>query len=285
MKIRTPTFACATTSVAVATIAVWVRWTYFTPPSYYLPRNIALVLPCLFIAGLVAGLGSAIPRRKALRVSLQVIAGAMLLALVALPTNPDWFLHVPKAKTWLPGPVPGKAREESLVTVATIPSFKSEKDYQVMALSFAPPIEILCGESYSPWLKTIPKDRELTFTVWRTKRVTGHFDDGEENFTWDDRLETIRDKGAMLYDARLCPLHHVMMERVEVPVFYGLPSEEFMKASEDFSGGPGFVSGGCVRMEGISPKTEMAYRCRTCADLYAKWEAEERNRIDHLQQK
>lgn len=139
------------------------------------------------------------------------------------------------------------------------------------------PVAILCGDTYSPWLAIIPRNKELTFTVWQTKVVMSHYNDGEKEFYWDNRLETIQDGETVIYDARICPLHHVSMERVEVPVHYGLPSAAFMEASKDFSGGPGFIMGGCVVND--DAKTEMDYRCPICAALYAKWVAQERQRI------
>jgi len=225
---------------------------------------------------------------------LQGIAGVLLLAFVVLPVDRRWgewayYLVMPKPiyHQSIQGPIPGKPREERLVTIQAKPTIErrgiSSSDKEGFEMLVLQPVqgdtvEVVCGPTFSPWYSTLPLDRGLTFTVWQTKDVSWHTDDGkEEGVSWDNQLETIQDGAKVLYDARVCPLHKLKMERVEVPISYGLPSKEYMEASEVFYGGPGFVEGGCVS-DG-KEHTVMSYRCPECVVAYEKWVATIRARI------
>ena len=218
----------------------------------------------------------------------------LLLAFVVLPVDRRqaegvYYLVMPKPvyHQSISGPIPGKPREERLVTIQTKPiierrglSLTDKEGYGMLVLRPAQGdiVEIICDSTYSPWYSTLPQDRELTFTVWQTKEVMSHTDDGkEQDVHWLNELETIHDGTQMLFDARICPLHRLSMERVEVPVSYGLPSAGFIEAYKEFSGGPGFVEGGCVS-DG-QEHTMMSYRCSECVAAYEKWVATIRTRV------
>jgi hypothetical protein len=269
----------AAVSVLLAIAAVWWRWTYRPPPSWYFPSHPFGVLVGLWGVGMLAGFGAVLPRSRKGRWLLQAMAGLSLGALAALPIDPELFEPVPVPHRSILGPIPGKPREEHLITVCAKPAIEkrtvypySKDDFEMLVLRpvQGEVVEVLCGRTFSPWYDSLPQGKELTFTVWQTKRVGWHTDNGkEESVTWESRIETIQDGDRMIYDARICPLHHIKMERVEVPIVYGMPSPDFFEAAAAFSGGPGFIEGGCVS-DG-EEHTEMAYRCPTCAAAYQKW--------------
>ena len=117
----------------------------------------------------------------------------------------------------------------------------------------------------------MPKDRELEFTLWLTKEVTRHYENGKEDFFWYPEVETIKDGSNVLYDAGICPLHKTKMERGEIEIHYGLPMGDFMEAMDnEFYGGPGFTLGGCCVGPG---KKTVGYRCLDCIVAYKKWRA------------
>lgn len=289
----------ALVSIFAAVAVVWVRWTYWPPHGLLIPDdNIPLILAGVFTAAVIAGFGAAIPETRFWQRFLQGLAGILLLAFVTLPVDMRWvesayYLIMPRPviHQHLAGPIPGKPREERLVTIHANPiierrgiSISDKEGYELLVLRPAQGevIEVICGLSFSPWYSSLPRDKELTFTVWQTKNVGWHTDDGrEERISWDNSIETIRDGALLLYDARICPLHHVDMKRVEVPISYGLPSREFMDAYKDFSGGPGFVEGGCVS-DG-KEHTVMDYRCPECVAAYDKWAAQMRAKTKQLQ--
>jgi hypothetical protein len=178
----------------------------------------------------------------------------------------------PHPVTMKMGPAPGTPHKEFHASVRARPVFQDKKDYTILMLPTVKgrTVEILCDPTFSPWLKHLPRDRELAFTIWQTKRVAWHTDDGEESFSWDSEVETIKDGQKLLYDAAVCPIHQVRMERGEVRISHGTPSNEFFDAYEGFSGGPGFVWAGCVSMPG-ELTTEFGYKCDQCVAAYQRW--------------
>jgi len=173
------------------------------------------------------------------------------------------------------GPAPGAPHLEYRATVRALPDFHEEKTYSLLRLPAIEgrSIEIVCDPSFSPWLTGLPRERELTFTVWQTKRVSWHTDDGKEEFSWESEIETIKDGPTLIYDAAICPLHKVRMKRCEIDISHGLPMKEFIDAYKGFSGGPGFELAGCVSMAG-EPTTKFGYKCERCVAAYECWSAD-----------
>lgn len=173
------------------------------------------------------------------------------------------------------GPAPGTPHKEYHVSVRAIPVFQEMKDYRLLVLPAVKgrAVEILCDPTFSPWLKDLPRDRKLAFTLWQTKKVAWHTDDGEEGFSWDSEVETIKDGSKLLFDAAVCPIHKGRMERCEITISHGTPSNDFFDAYNKFSGGPGFVWAGCVSLPG-APTTEFGYKCDQCVAAYQRWVAE-----------
>lgn len=170
------------------------------------------------------------------------------------------------------GPIPGKPIEEKLITLTGKPKIKTEKDYNTLILpTNAGSIEVIYSPGHTRWEKSLSPEAMLTFTLWQRKRVTAHSDSGKEDYYWDSKIETISEESHILYDARICSLHRTMMTRGDVEISYGLPCTEFFEAFEHFSGGPGFVLGGCC----VEPeKTTKGYRCAECIRAYQKWSEE-----------
>lgn len=295
MKAKYSCIGVVTVIVFVAIVLVWVRWTFWPPRGWLVPdSNVPMVLAALFTAAVAVGFGATIPKTRFWRRILQLVGGVLLIAFVVLPLNREWvnrayylFMPKPVVHQYLQGPVPGKSRVERLVTIECTPviekSVVSGEAFEMLVLRPAQgeTVEVACESTFSPWYSTLPQGRKLSFTVWQTKIVLWHTDDGEETDTyWRSELETIRDGTDVLFDARVCPLHHVIMERVEVPICYGLPSKPFLEAFDQFSGGPGFVMGGCSV---LPEKTEMAYRCPKCVEAYQAWEAGFREQFEKAQ--
>ncbi len=144
-------------------------------------------------------------------------------------------------------------------------NFKDFKD-----LVFPPveglPVELLL-EPDSPLCKIVSQHGELTYTIWLTK---WEYMEGSGNFFWCPEIATIEDQGKIIYDGSVCPVHHTQMQRGELEIHYGLPTQELLSAMRaDFSGGPGFILGGCLRG---SEKATFGFRCEACIAAYKKWQ-------------
>ena len=102
---------------------------------------------------------------------------------------------------------------------------------------------------------------------WLTK---WEYMEGSGNFFWCPEIATIEDQGKIIYDGSVCPVHHTQMQRGELEIHYGLPTQELLSAMRaDFSGGPGFILGGCLRG---SEKATFGFRCEACIAAYKKWQ-------------
>ena len=274
MKLESRSILVATAGVFIAIAVATLRWTFW--PSSYVSSSgsTGLILAGLLTIAICIGFGASLLPTRRWRVTLQTIAGLLLTTFVVLPINTWWLTSTYRAHTKPIQKLLHKPQEEFLATIHAQPVFQTRTidkySYEEMVLPQIRdiPISIFCG-SQPPWGTSIPRDKELTFTVWLTKDL--------EDTGWSNALETIQDGAKMLYDARICPLHHLKMERAEITIAYGLPSSAFIKALEEFSGGPGFILGGCVVGDG---KTTMGYRCPECVALYQKWETAERAEME-----
>lgn len=181
----------------------------------------------------------------------------------------------PRVTTYRMGPVPGTPLKELHVKVTGRPDIQTKNGYSQLVLPAVKgrPVEVICDPTYSPWFASLSRNKELTFTLWQSKQVMSHTDEGEESFFWLSEIETIKDGPTLLYDAAICPLHEIRMRRCEIDISYGLPTKDFMDAYHGFSGGPGFVMGGCVVTDG-SPTTTFGYKCDRCVAAYQRWSAD-----------
>lgn len=119
-------------------------------------------------------------------------------------------------------------------------------------------------------------DHELVFTIWQSPRVYGRSAEGEDYTVTESVLDSIKHGDAVLFDASICPVHQARMVRQTVEIHYGLLAMD-PEAWKSFSGGPGWVGGGCVIMEG-APSKEWGYACAHCVQAYAKWSGERQKR-------
>jgi hypothetical protein len=164
-----------------------------------------------------------------------------------------------------------KARP-TLRTVPDDPS-ASPHPYTVLAIPDGnnPAIEIVFDPKYTVWGNLVNDKDVFTLTLWQNKGAPEGSD--RHAFTMSE-IETINMRGKTIYDARVCPLHGVVMKRAPIYILYGLPADSFVEALKDFSGGPGFCLGGCV-MSDDSPKETYGYICPICAAKFKAWDEAE----------
>lgn len=256
----------ATVVVGLSMAGLWVKWCWLQFDSSGWPEEYRWVMAGLFAAGVMYAFGAAAVASPRGRRALQVVAVICLGGMLLLPID---------VNRWLPAPVFKYRRDDQLVKVRSKPVIEHRAGTDVVVLTLAgiadAPIRLYIGRELATKLSA---DHVMEFSFWQTRDVLlpGWRVKGEVP-RWEQTLETVRDGDHLLYDARICPIHHVMMQRMELPIYYGLPDYDATWA--EFSGGPGFIEGGCV----IGPRqTAMGYRCPLCAARYAKWVAEIRRR-------
>jgi hypothetical protein len=209
-----------------------------------------------------------------------------LIAFALLATGNLFSVEVPQPKNdakEIFGPDPTKPVVERQVVVQVKP--RKEIDASTNACLVLP---LDGGESvkvYYDWKspKQALPDKELTFALWQTKEVMWHTEDGQESFIWRTELDSIKDGRKVYFDAGVCPIHHISMTRGEVEIHYGLLAID-PKAWKTYSGGPGWVGGGCVIMEG-APSKDRGYICERCVAAYKKWSELERKKWEQRRAK
>jgi hypothetical protein len=252
----------ATVLIGTSVAALWAKWSYLAFSSSGWPQDPARAMAGLFATGVVLAFGAVALSHLRWRWIVQIIAVLCFVTLLVLPIDVD---------RWLPPPTIKYRHDEQLITVRARPLIEHKANFDILVLATPElsetPIRLYVGRELGSKLR---EDHVIEFTVWRTRdvllpgwRVEGYVP------PLDDKLETVRDGVETLYDARICPIHHVTMQRLELPVHHGLPYYD--DAWSEFAGGPGFVQGGCV---GTPQQTTMGYRCPVCAARYEKWVAE-----------
>ncbi|PTX94612.1 hypothetical protein [Opitutus sp. ER46] len=248
--------------VSLSVGGLWLKWSLLSFNSCGWPTDFGLVMTVLFVVGVILAFSAAAVSSARWRRTMQVIAGFVLVAMVVIPMD---------VNAWLPEPKYTFRREDRFVSITGKPRIEDGQYAKILVLdppeTSEPSIRIYLSPEWASQLSGIGT---AEFTLWRTRevllpgwRVEGHVPE------WRDTLETIRVTGQTLYDRRTCPVHHVTMQRMELPIHYGMPA--YNDAWEKFSGGPGFVQGGCV----VTPqRTAMGYRCPECSAEYEKWAAE-----------
>ncbi|HMJ65368.1 MAG TPA: hypothetical protein VK615_08445 [Candidatus Binatia bacterium] len=91
------------------------------------------------------------------------------------------------------------------------------------------------------------------------------------------RVVRVEKDGKMLYDREICDVHHIRMERKEVPILYGLILPGLGEPGGDtaqrlFPHRYETRLGGCC-VTPTSPKTDKVYVCSECKKAYANWNA------------
>lgn len=164
-------------------------------------------------------------------------------------------------------PAPGEQR----VVIRAKPQFVEDRGVKwlVLPLDGGTPARIYYSEGSLP-------DKELEFAVWRAERVLWRSEDGEEHTVQEPVLDSIKDGRKVYFDAGVCRIHRIQMKRGEVEIHYGLLAID-PKAWKTYSGGPGWVGGGCVIMDG-APSKARGYICKRCVAAYQKWSEEERKK-------
>ena len=169
------------------------------------------------------------------------------------------------------GPIPGEAIEERVIELTATPQIRKVKDGAILTLlsAQAEPLEVFFSPGLCAWEAALACPGESNFSIRQTKVVTWHTATGQEDFFWMSAVETITQGSNVLFDARICPIHATTMNRSEVEIHYGLPDTEFLDAYKRFSGGPGFILGGCC----VGPQRKaMDYVCDGCTAAYKAWQ-------------
>jgi hypothetical protein len=251
----------ATLMVGTSVAVLWVKWSHlaFSPVGW--PQDHGRTIAELFAAGVVFALGSVLLSGAWWRRLLQILAVLCFAGVLVLPIDLNSGLLAPRYNY---------RRDDRLVTILAKPTFDPKTDFNVVILLppelIGPPIRLFIGRELGLKLRA---DHLLEFSIWRTRDVLlpGWRVEGDDP-PWSNALETIRDGNETLYDARICPIHHLTMERLELPVHRGFLA--YGPAWAEFAAGPGFVQGSCVAPQ----QTAMGYRCPACAARYEKWAAE-----------
>ena len=94
---------------------------------------------------------------------------------------------------------------------------------------------------------------------------------------WSPKLVRITDGDRLLYDASMCRVHGIKMERVVVPITYGLymPDRSHSRAEESEFPNTGVVLGGCC-VDTERPSTH-TWVCPTCLANKNRWEKQHVN--------
>lgn len=96
---------------------------------------------------------------------------------------------------------------------------------------------------------------------------------GDDGFTfWSPELFRLTDGDRLLYDASMCRVHSIKMNRVVVPIAYGLymPDRNYSRAEESAFPNAGVVLGGCC-VDTERPSTH-TWVCPTCLANKSRWE-------------
>ena len=85
-------------------------------------------------------------------------------------------------------------------------------------------------------------------------------------------LVSVRNSSGVILDLSRCTRHETNMVRRPVPIVYGLPMGDFLKAMNRDFPHPAFELGGCVIDDG-APKEEPRYVCAQCDAAAKAWSA------------
>jgi hypothetical protein len=85
-------------------------------------------------------------------------------------------------------------------------------------------------------------------------------------------LVSVRNPSGVILDLSRCTRHETDMVRRPVPIIYGLPMGDFLKAMNRDFPHPAFELGGCVVDDG-APKEEPRYVCAQCDAAAEAWSA------------
>jgi hypothetical protein len=85
-------------------------------------------------------------------------------------------------------------------------------------------------------------------------------------------LVSVRNSSGVIVDLSRCTRHETNMVRRPVPIVYGLPMGDFLKAMKRDFPHPAFELGGCV-IDGGDPKEEPRYVCAQCDAAAEAWSA------------
>ncbi len=174
-----------------------------------------------------------------------------------------------------------KIPKERHVTINTKASFKRNSfgdDDAYYTLDIAPDGEdrSVYWPENAPNPDSLAKNRSYTVELLEEEYRLPIGDSGTSY--WSPELFRFSDGGRLLYDASVCRVHGIKMERVVVPISYGFPvfDREFAKAREADFPNTGMVLGGCC-VNSERPSTR-AWVCPTCVAREKRREEQSRTK-------
>ena len=127
------------------------------------------------------------------------------------------------------------------------------------------------------WPKSAPGpvklDAQKNYTIELIERPERGRFLSDSTIYWNRELLRMRDGSQTLFDASVCERHHARMERVPVPILYGMPdlNSPFLRARRSFPNHGKFTFGGCC-VSPHDPKFTRGWRCPICAEAARAWD-------------
>jgi hypothetical protein len=122
----------------------------------------------------------------------------------------------------------------------------------------------------APQPHSIAKNRSYTVELLEVEHRTPI--NGDKSTYWAQEMFRLSNGERLLYDASVCPVHRVAMERKLVPISYGIPmsSRENLRAQENQFPYSGVAFRGCSVIQG-EPSTR-DWVCPACVAHKKQWE-------------
>jgi hypothetical protein len=129
------------------------------------------------------------------------------------------------------------------------------------------PLSLFIASAHLAKLETTDKARRHEVRYWyHDERWSSELVMGQ------GELVSVRNPSGVILDLSRCTRHDTDMVRRPVPIIYGLPMGDFLKAMNRDFPHPAFELGGCVVDDG-APKDEPRYVCAKCDAAAEAWSA------------
>ena len=168
-----------------------------------------------------------------------------------------------------------KIPKERHVTVQTKAKFKQQSiggahSYYTLEIKSDGDDRSIYWPTNAPKPLSLNKNRSYTVELLEEEHRMPIGDDGF-NF-WSPELFRLIDGDRLLYDASMCRVHGIKMNRVVVPIAYGLymPDQNYSRAEDSAFPNAGVVLGGCC-VDTERPSTH-TWVCPTCLANKSRWE-------------
>lgn len=176
--------------------------------------------------------------------------------------------------------VTSKTPKERTVTLHTKVNFKQESvgtnySYYTLKIESEGGDRCVIWPANAPAPNSLNKGRCYTVELLEEKYRMAIEDHGAS--FWSPELVRIVDGDRLLYDASMCRVHDIKMNRVVVPIAYGLymPDRNYSRVEKSEFPNAGLVLGGCcIDMERVSTHT---WVCPTCLANKNRWKQQRKN--------